>query len=127
VVADRPGRALSRWLRTHRLPVADLDPGQVEEFLDAQRAAGYRSYVSASSVRLPLEYLIGIGVAPLLDVSTVPAPVDRLLEKYRRYLLLERRLADTTIAGYECVARVFLKHLVVVVADLSSSDSPRLM
>jgi hypothetical protein len=45
-VADRLGqfRALSRWLGTHRLPVADLDPGQVEEFLDARRAAGYRSY-----------------------------------------------------------------------------------
>jgi hypothetical protein len=80
--------------------------------LDARRAAGYRSYVAASSVRLPLEYLIGIGVAPLLNISTAPSPVDCLLEKYRRYLLLERRLAETTIAGYECVARVFLKHRV---------------
>jgi integrase/recombinase XerD len=80
--------------------------------LDARRAVGYRSYVAASSVRLPLEYLIGIGVSPLLEVSTVPSPVDRLLEKYRRYLLLERRLAETTIAGYECVARVFLEHRV---------------
>ena len=77
--------------------------------MDARRAAGYRSYVAASSVRLPLDYLIAIGVAPLLDVAVAPSSVDRLLEKYRRYLLLERRLADTTIAGYECVARVFLK------------------
>jgi site-specific recombinase XerD len=68
--------------------------------------------VAASSVRLPLDYLIGIGVAPLPDVSTAPSPVDRLLGEYRRYLLLERRLADTTIAGYEGVARVFLNHLV---------------
>ena len=111
-VADRLGqfRALSRWLEARGLPVAELDPGRVEEFLDARRAAGYRSYVAASSVRLPLDYLIGIGVAPVLGVSTAPSPVDRLLEKYRRYLLLERRLADTTIAGYEYVARVFLEH-----------------
>jgi integrase/recombinase XerD len=92
-VADRLGqlRTLSRWLEARGLPVAELGPGRVEEFLDARRAVGYRSYVAASSVRLPLEFLIG--AAPLLDVSTVPSPVDRLLEKYRRYLLLERRLA----------------------------------
>jgi integrase/recombinase XerD len=113
-VADRVGqfRALSRWLGARGVPVADLDLKRAEEFLDARRAAGYRSYLAASSVRLPLEYLIGIGVAPLLDASTTPSPLDRLLENYRRYLLLERRLADTTIAGYECVARVFLEHLV---------------
>jgi len=46
----------------------------------------------------------------LLEVSRTPSPVDDLLENYRRYLLLERRLADTTIAGYESVARVFLQH-----------------
>ncbi len=113
-VADRIGqfRALSRWLDARGLPVAELDPERVEDFVDARRAAGYRSYVAASSVRLPLEYLIGIRVAPLLDVSTAPSPVDRLLEKYRRYLLLERRLAETTIAGYEGAARVFLEHRV---------------
>ena len=113
-VADRLGqfRALSRWLAARGLPVAELDPGRVEEFLDARCAAGCRSYVAASSLRLPLEYLIGIGVAPLPDVSRSPSPVDRLLQEYRRYLQLERRLADTTIAGYECVARVFVKHRV---------------
>lgn len=55
-VADRLGqfRALSRWLDTHTLPVAELDAAKGEEFLDARRAAGYRSYVAASSMRLPL-------------------------------------------------------------------------
>jgi len=99
-------------LDARELPVAELDPERVEAFLDARRAAGYRSYVAASSVRLPLDYLIAIGVAPLLEVTTAPSPLDRLLEKYRRYLRLERRLAQTTIAGYECAARVFLKHRV---------------
>jgi site-specific recombinase XerC len=89
-----------------------LDPGRVQEFLDARRAAGYRSFVAGSSVRLPLEFLIGIGAVPLLDVSAARLPVDRLLEEYRRYLSLERRLAETTIAGYEGVARVFLAHRV---------------
>jgi integrase/recombinase XerD len=113
-VADRVGqfRALSRWLRARGLPVTELDPGRVEEFLDARRAAGYRSFVAASSVRLPLDYLMGIGVVPLLQVSMTPSPVDRVLEEYRRYLLLERRLAEATVGGYERVARVFLEHRV---------------
>jgi integrase/recombinase XerD len=113
-VADRLAqfRALSRWLDSRGLPVAELDRAREQEFLDARRAAGYRSYVASSSVRLPVEYLVGIGVAPLLDVSRSRSPVDRLLEEYRRYLLLERGLADTTIAGYECVARVFVQHRV---------------
>jgi site-specific recombinase XerD len=110
-VADRLGqfRALSRWLGARGLLVADLDRERMKEFLDARRAAGYRSYVAASSVRLPLDYLIGIGVAPVLDVPTAPSPADRLLEEYRRYLLLERGLAMTTVDGYVCIARAFLE------------------
>jgi integrase/recombinase XerD len=50
-VADRLGqfRALSRWLGARGLPAGELDPERVEELLDARRAAGYRSYVAASS------------------------------------------------------------------------------
>lgn len=39
-VADRVGqfRALSRWLGARGLPVAELNPERVEQFLDARRA-----------------------------------------------------------------------------------------
>lgn len=113
-VADRLGqfRGLSRWLGAQRVAVAELDPERVKEFLDARRAAGYRSFVADSSVRLPLGYLIEIGVAPLLDESLARSAVDCLLEESCRYLSRERRLAETTIAGYERVARVFLEHRV---------------
>src|SRR5450755_4134932 len=50
-VADRLGqfRALSRWLDARGLPVAELDPEGVEEFLDARRVAG--AVVGRSSTR----------------------------------------------------------------------------
>ena len=40
--------------------------------------------------------------------ARVEGPVGRLLEEYRGYLLVERRLSTTTVEGYECIARVFL-------------------
>jgi hypothetical protein len=122
-VADRLGqfRALSRWLEARGLPAAELGPGRVEEFLAARRAAGYRSYVAASSVRVPLEYLIGIGVAPLLEVSTAPSPVDRLLEEYRRYLLLERRGAG---AGCPRALKTVGEHPVQL-ADMPERERPQ--
>ena len=54
-VADRLGqfRALSRWLRARGLPVAELNPERVDEFLDARRAAGNRSYVASSAIAAP--------------------------------------------------------------------------
>jgi hypothetical protein len=42
-------------------------------------------------------------------LAATVSPVDRLLADYRRYLLFERGLATTTVDGYECIARVFLR------------------
>lgn len=113
-VADRTRqfRSLSRWLHGRGLAVPELDAERAHEFLDDRRRAGYRSYVTTSSVRLPLDYLTGIGVVPAPDAPRASSPVDRLLAEYRRYLSCERRLAESTIAGYERVARVFLEHRV---------------
>jgi site-specific recombinase XerD len=55
------------------------------------------------------KYLSEIGVLSVLGTPSAAGPVDRLVEGYRRYLTVERGLARTTIAGYECIARVFLE------------------
>ena len=75
----------------------------------ARRAAGYGTWVSSLSVRLPLAFLREIGVAP---ASMPPAPageVERLLSAYRQYLVRERGLAESTIYQYEHIARLFLE------------------
>ena len=109
-VADRLSQfaCLSRWLDAEGLLVAELGPERVEEFLAARRATG-SGRVASVGLRLPLEYLSEIGVVPALGAPSAAGPVGQLVADYRRHLILERGLAMTTIAGYECIARVFLE------------------
>jgi hypothetical protein len=58
---------LSRWLDREGLRVDQLTPARQEQFLAARRAAGYRTWVSARSLRVPLAYL--------REVVPMPVPV----------------------------------------------------
>jgi len=109
-----PGRVwqldhLSRWLDREGLGPEELTPERVELFLAARRAAGYVTWVSPLSMRLPLAFLREVGVVPVSAASVADGPLEELLDGYRRYLARERGLAQGTIAGYERVARLFLK------------------
>jgi site-specific recombinase XerD len=57
-------------------------------------------------MRVPLGYLREIGVAPAPMVAD--GPVERLLEDYRRYLLIERGAAPRTFLAVRRDARLFL-------------------
>ena len=72
---------LSRWLDRKGLRVDQLTPARQEQFLAARRAAGYRTWVSARSLRVPLAYLREVVPMPVPD-----GPLEGLLEDYRRYL-----------------------------------------
>jgi integrase/recombinase XerD len=104
-------RSLSCWLAAEGLSAAELDGQRAKQFLAARRAAGRVTWVAPSSLRLPLEYLAEVGVVPAPITPRTSGVVDRLLDDYQRYLRFERSLAQTTIDGYECVARVFLQDL----------------
>ena len=59
--------------------------------------------------------------------ARVEGPVGRLLEEYRGYLLVERRLSTRTVEGYECIARVFLvdrerNHGELALGELTPAD-----
>lgn len=100
-------RHLSLWLEREGFGAQELTPECGDRYVAARRAAGYSTFVSRLSLRLPLSYLREAGVAPL----PVPAdgPVERLLGDYRRYLVHERGLATQTVAKSERAARVFLE------------------
>jgi len=95
---------LSRWMANQSLDTGELTAARVEQFVQVR---------TDRLVHRPLE--------PLLDylrrVRLVPPPapleptvsvMGGLLGSYRRYLLDERGLVDTTVREYERRARVFL-------------------
>lgn len=100
---------LGRWLEREGLSPGELTPVRVAGFLRAQRAAGYVTWVSPQSWRLPLGYLRGVGVVPVPAVAQ--GPLEDLLRDYRRYLMSERGAAERTFVRYEPDARLFLAGL----------------
>lgn len=99
---------LSRWLEREQLRPEELTPARLEQFLAARRAAGYLTWVSPRSLRVPLAFLREIGVVPAPAAITTGGPIDELLCEYRRYLEFERGLAPKTVEIFERVARMFL-------------------
>ncbi len=99
---------LSRWLAAERMEPGALYPAQVERFLTARRAAGHARYASTRAMQPPLGYLRRLGVVPEAPEPEPDAPLEMLLERYRRFLTVERGLAPNTARGYLAAVRPFL-------------------
>jgi site-specific recombinase XerD len=99
---------LSRWLAAERLQPSELTSSVVERFLGARRRAGYRRWRTVRSLRPLLTYLRAVAGVPAWRPNVTKSPVDRLLDSYRRYLRVERRLAPSTVRSHEDVAGRFL-------------------
>ncbi|MGH8918601.1 MAG: tyrosine-type recombinase/integrase [Actinomycetes bacterium] len=99
---------LSRWLEDEGLAPAELTAEQVARFARARRAAGYRNWVTARSLRLLLGYLRAAGVIPPELPGGSDGPVGAVLAGFRRYLSGERRLASRTVDLRAGFARQFL-------------------
>jgi site-specific recombinase XerD len=113
---------LSRWLEGERLRPADLDGEVIGRFFAARRAAGYRERLTARSAEVLLAYLRGLGVVPVASVPAPRGPVEELLCRYERYLMLERGLAAETAHDYVRSVRPFLERF----ADAERVDVSRL-
>jgi site-specific recombinase XerD len=100
---------VSRWLDREGLSASGLTPAVIERFLAARRAAGYRTWLSPRSMMLPLGYLRAVGAVPPATLTVADGPVEEVLAGYRRYLLIERGLAASTVGDYQRIARLFLE------------------
>lgn len=101
---------LGRWMDARGLAPGDLDRAAVTEFRDALRAAGRRWVPGAHGLDRLLEYLEDLGV--LGRCSSPGTPVEVLAERYRRWLVTDRGLAEATVVRYVKLARLFLsRHL----------------
>ena len=108
---------LSGWLEREDLAVDELSEVVAARFAAAHRAAGYRTYVSCLSLRVPLSYLRAVGA---ISAPATPAigPVEELLAGFCVYLANERALVTGTIRNYERGARSFLEDRAERVGEL---------
>jgi len=99
---------LSRWMEAAGLPLDQLSPGHVLEFLADRRQAGYRLWLSPKGLAPLLGYLRDVGALVAPAASEPSGPAEDLLASYKAYLVVERGLAPATVVSYLHVARLFL-------------------
>jgi integrase/recombinase XerD len=90
---------LSRWLEAERLDVVDLDRESLERFFDARRAVGHTKLISVRAAEPVLRYLRGLGFIADTEPPVLHDPVDELLARYQRWLVLERGLLPDSARG----------------------------
>ena len=99
---------LSRWLSGQQLSVEALDEQRVKTFL-CEREPHHRLRINRSNARQLLSWLRGAGRIPAALCSPADnAPIERVARRYERFLLNERGLKPTTVAGYVPTVRAFL-------------------
>jgi integrase/recombinase XerD len=99
---------LSRWLDSRGLGAADLTADRAREFLAVRRADGYTLELSERGMAPLLDYLRGHGVTPVPPEPAACTAAELLVEDYRRYLVSEQGLAQSTVRAYLGTARLFL-------------------
>jgi len=99
---------VSRWLAAEGLDSGGLTPESAGRFLAARRAAGYVLYLSPKALVPLLGFLRRIGVAPEVPPPAAAGPAEEILDRYRRYLVIERGLAAETAADYAAKVSSFL-------------------
>ncbi|MBV9652076.1 MAG: tyrosine-type recombinase/integrase [Pseudonocardiales bacterium] len=104
---------LSRWLDDEGLAAGQLTAEVVQRFLLARRNAGYRRWCTVRSMEPMLAVLRDMRVIPMVEQPSPDSAVEVVLVAYRRYVMVERRLAAASVMTRVGVARGFLSRLVV--------------
>jgi integrase/recombinase XerD len=99
---------LSRWLEAEGRDARDVTPELLERFASARRAAGYRHQRSTRALAPLLGYLREVGAAPPPALVSPGSPLEELIERYRRHLVVERGLNSSTVSSRVREARSFL-------------------
>ncbi len=90
---------LSRWLAAEGLDAGGLTELEVERFVAARQARVRRLFRSRRALDPLISYLIASG-ALAAPVAGPAGPAEVMIERYRRYLLVERGLTKGTAHVY---------------------------
>jgi integrase/recombinase XerD len=97
---------LSRWMIEKSVSV--LTTAAVDAYFAERRASGYSNSLTPRSLRPLLDYLHELGVVDARGPVPATSPCERLLGRYRDYLLAERGLAVSTVELNVRMIRPFL-------------------
>lgn len=98
----------SRWLAAGGLEAAAFTPERIHEFSTDRKTAGYRSLRTVRAVEPLREYLEAQGVLLPPPAHTPENADERLLDRYRGYLVCERSLVEQVVAIWVRTAARFL-------------------
>ena len=99
---------LSDWLQAQELTAGDLSFRLVDRFLRDRRSAGFARHKTHRTLRPILDYLHRLKIAPPLEAPVLEGPASVVLDRYRRFLTMERSLIATTVERYIDRLRPFL-------------------
>jgi site-specific recombinase XerD len=102
-------RDLSDWLQTRQLTAGDLSLRQVDRFLSDRLSAGAARHRTRKALVPILGYLRGLEIAPAAETPVEEGPAREILNRYRRFLTMERGLATVTALRYADCLRPFLE------------------
>ena len=100
---------LSDWLQAQKLTADDLSFRLADRFLFDRRSAGYARHKTHKTLRPILDYLHRLKLAPPLEAPAPEGPASVILERYRRFLTVERSLVAATVDRYIDCLRPFLE------------------
>lgn len=96
------------WLRGQQLAMGDLSMAQVDRFMTDRRAAGARKLKTRKALGPILGYLRGLGLVCAAEIPVEDDPAQKVLNRYRQFLITDRRLATVTADRYIDCLRPFL-------------------
>ena len=118
---------LSGFLQRNGLSASDLSPVVLEGFCSSLRRRG-RSRPTAKTFAWLGGFLADVGVEPPAVSDPPQSEVDELIERYRRFMLVERSLALDTVVNYAQALTPFLaEHADRPLDDLGAGDVSRFM
>ena len=99
---------VSRWLAGQGLDAAALTPQRVEAFCVVRRREGYRGLRTAKALRPLEDFLQREGVLTPPARRAPASARERLLARYREYLVGERGLVDRVVSSWMQAAELLL-------------------
>lgn len=86
----------------------DLKTSEIDRFLRDRQSVGIKRHKTRKALEPILSYLRGLSVVPPFEAAVSDSPARIILERYRRFLRVERSLVASTCDGYIKCLRPFL-------------------